>query len=399
MHKRQHFLLAPDCIYLDGNSLGPSSIPAQAALERVTKEEWQQDLIQSWNKHDWFTLPETVGHKIATIIGAAPDTVTVADSTSVNVFKLLSTALSLRADREIILTDNRNFPTDIYVAQGLVEQHRQSHKVVIVDRDQLPAAIEQYKAQLAVAMITQVDYTSGHCFDMAILTQQIQATGALALWDLAHSAGAVPLHLSDWGIDFAVGCGYKFLNGGPGAPAFVYVAPEHQSAKPMLQGWMGHDKPFAFTTDYQPAADIRRFRVGTPSILALSALDGALTLFDDVDMSKLKATADQLIELAMKLITENCPGIKILTPTTPSERGSQLSIQPEDDDVSAYAIVQALIAENIIGDFRQPNVARFGITPLYIGESDIRQFVDALSCILGERSWDQPHFHQQHAVT
>ena len=391
--KRSAFSLPEGVIYLDGNSLGvlPAHVPDR--MQQVVREEWGNSLIRGWNEHDWIDLPQRVGDRIARLIGAAPGTVVAADSTSINVFKVLAAALALRPARQVILSDSGNFPTDLYVASGLKDLLDRGHELRIVAPEDVEGAIGE---DLAVLMLTEVDYKTGRRHDMKALTAKAHAAGALAIWDLAHSAGALPVDLAGAQADFAVGCGYKYLNGGPGAPAFLYVAPEHQdNVRPPLTGWMGHAAPFAFDLDYRPETGIGRMRVGTPPVLSLSALDAALDVFDDVDMTVLRRKSVSLCELFLSQVEARCPDLVLASPRDPDRRGSQVSFRFAD----GYALMQALIAHGVIGDFRAPETVRFGFTPLYLSHADVMRAVDILERILTERLWDRDAFKTKQKVT
>ena len=389
---REQFELPDGVIYLDGNSLGPLSRRARARVADTVEVQWGQGLIRSWNTHDWIDLPARVGARLAPLVGAAPGTVTVADSTSVNLFKVLGEALRKRPGRKVIVTEAGNFPTDLYIANGLAELLGQGHEVRQVATAGLPEAIDE---TVAATLLTEVNYRTGARLDMRALTAKAHAAGALAVWDLAHSAGAFPVDLGGTGADFAVGCGYKYLNGGPGAPAFVYVAPEHlPGLRQPLAGWMGHARPFDFAPDYRPSPSIEVMRVGTPPILALAALDGALDAFDGIDLARVKAKADRLFDVFTAEVAARCPELELLTPTDPAARGTQVSLRFSD----AYPVMQALIARGVIGDFRQPDILRFGLTPLYLSHRDVLEAARILGDIMATRSWDRPAYRQRARV-
>jgi len=381
---RDRFSLPEGVIYLDGNSLGALPRGVKARMDDVVSNQWGEGLIRSWNTHDWIDLPGRVGDRIARLVGAAPGTVTVADSTSVNLFKVLSAAVHLRSERRVILSEKGNFPTDAYIAAGLAELLGQGHELRLVEADELPEALD---ADVTVLMLTEVNYRTGARLDMASLTAAAHAAGALTVWDLCHSAGAIPVDLTAAGADFAVGCGYKYLNGGPGAPAFVYAAPRHHAdLRQPLTGWLGHAVPFTFAEDYQPADGIARMRVGTPPILSMQALDAALDAFDGVDLGAVKAKADRLFDLFVGEVADL--GLTLATPTDPARRGTQVSLRHPE----AYAVVQALIARGVIGDFREPDIMRFGLTPLYLRYQDVWYAAQILCEIIAANAWDQPEF-------
>ena len=392
---RERFLLPEGIIYLDGNSLGalPKAVPAR--LGAVVAREWGEGLIRSWNAAQWIELPQRVGDKIAPLIGARAGEVVAADSTSVNLFKLLCAGLEIASSRRVILSERANFPTDLYVAAGVRDLLRQGHELRLVEREGLLAALDE---SIALLMLTQVDFRSGYRHDMAGLTAAAHRNGALTLWDLSHSAGAMPVELESSGVDLAVGCGYKYLNGGPGAPAYLYVRRTLQDRiRPPLSGWMGHREPFAFTTGYAPAKGIARNLCGTPPVLAMASLDAALDLWSEVDMSVLRAKSVALSELLIATVEERCAGLglALASPREAEHRGSQVSFQHEQ----GYAVMQALIAAGVIGDFRAPDLIRFGLTPLYLRYVDIYDAALALAEILRERHWNRPEYLRRAAVT
>ncbi len=392
---RDEFSVPDGLVYLDGNSLGvlPKRVPSR--LERAIRQEWGTDLIRSWNKNDWIGLPARVGAQIARLIGANADEVIAADSTSVNLFKILLAALKLRPDRRVIVSDIDNFPTDLYMAQGVNALLDDRLELRFVKRDQLMTAMD---SSVAVVMLTQVDYRTGELLDMKGITDAAHANGALMIWDLAHSAGAFPVHLNACDVDFAVGCGYKYLNGGPGAPAFLFVAHEHQTqAVPVLSGWMGHKNPFEFTPWYAPAEGVGRLTAGTPSVLGLTALEAALEVFDGIDMNLVRQKSLGLtgafIALMEPLRQEF--GFELVTPKDGALRGSQVSYAHDQ----GYAIMQALIADGVIGDFRAPNIVRFGFTPLYTRYADVQEAVDRLARVMREKRWNLEQYRERAAVT
>lgn len=390
--RRQRFSIPDGLVYLDGNSLGvlPAHVPARVA-DAVTRG-WGQQLIRGWNTEGWIDLPRRIGDRIAPLIGAAAGSVLCADSTSINLAKLLQAALAMVPERQVVLSDTGNFPTDLYVAQG---QLAQGGRLVTVAPEDVRAAMTP---EVGVLMLTQVDYRTGRLHDMHDLTARARELGIVTIWDLAHSAGALPVDLSGAGADFAVGCGYKYLNGGPGAPAFLYVRPDLQDrVGSRLTGWMGHAAPFAFDPDYRPAEGIDRFRVGTPAILSMVALDAALDVFDGVDMQAVRDRSISLGELLIACIDRFAGrfGLELASPRDAARRGSQVSWHcPE-----GYAVMQALIARGVIGDFREPDLVRFGFAPLYLSHSEVVEAAAILQEILTERTWDQPRFHARAKVT
>ncbi|MEM7212858.1 MAG: kynureninase [Pseudomonadota bacterium] len=392
--KKSAFDLPKDVVYLDGNSLGPQPTAARDRVAQTVEAEWGQMLIRGWNAAGWIDLPAKIGDRIARLIGAAPGTVMSCDSTSVNLFKVLTAALSL-TDRKTVLSDTGNFPTDLYVAQGALTALDAGHTLETVAPGDVAAAIN---TRTAVVMLTQVDYRTGRLHDMAAITQAAHAAGALVIWDLAHSGGALPVDLGACNADFAIGCGYKYLNGGPGAPAFLYVRPDHaERIAPALSGWMGHAAPFEFDLEFAPAAGVDRMRVGTPPILSMVGLDAALDLWDDVEMSAIRARSIALGDLFIAEVEANCAGhgLRLATPREGAKRGSQVSFHCEQ----GYAVMQALIAEGVIGDFRAPDLIRFGFAPLYNTDEEVREAASRLAAILEERRWDRPEFLTRAKVT
>ena len=379
-------------IYLDGNSLGALPAGAPQALATTAEEQWGADLIASWNNHGWIDWPTRIAAKLAPIVGAKPGELLIADSTSVTLFKLLAAAVQARPGRRTIVTQNRNFPTDFYVAQGLAAML--GLRLNGVEPDQIVGAIDE---DVAVVTLTHVDYRSASIHDMRAINGAAHAAGALAVWDLSHSAGAIELDLEGAGCELAVGCGYKYLNGGPGAPAFLYVT-EHlqEQLHSPLQGWMGHAEPFAFVDDYRPAAGILKFLTGTPSILALAALEAGLATFDGIAMRDVAAKSRSLSQLFIDQVEGRCgDDIRLASPRDPKQRGSHVVFaHPE-----AYAIIQALIARGVIGDFRAPDLMRFGFAPLYNSHAEVVRAAEILAGILGSREWDQPRFKARARVT
>ncbi|EPC02125.1 hypothetical protein L861_05040 [Litchfieldella anticariensis FP35 = DSM 16096] len=394
-HYRDQFELEEGLIYLDGNSLGALPKAAKTRVAELVEREWGQGLIRSWNTHDWISLPERVGDKIAPIIGAAPGEVVVADSTSVNLFKLAAAAVRMRPGRHKIVSEPGNFPTDLYILQGLEAFLPGEIRLETAPRERLETLIDE---DTALVVLTHVHYKSGELFDMAAITAKAHEVGALMLWDLSHSAGAVPVDLNGVDADFAVGCGYKYLNGGPGAPGYLFVAKRHQAAfRQPLSGWFGHAEPFAMRDDYQPAPTIKRGLCGTTGVLATGVLEVGVELMASADMALIRAKSQRLGELFISLVERHCAGqgFALASPRDADRRGSQVSLTHEQ----GFAIIQALIARHIIGDFRAPNILRFGFTPLYTRYVDIWDTVQALANIMATREWDQPEFKTITAVT
>ncbi|WP_158043527.1 kynureninase [Skermanella pratensis] len=392
---RDRFALPDGVIYLDGNSLGALPRATAARVASVVEAEWGRDLIGSWTAHHWIDLPRRVGDKIARLVGAAPGEVRVADSTSVNLFKLMAAALRLRPGRRVILSEPGNFPTDLYVAEGLIDLLGQGHELRLAGPDELADAIDD---DVALVSLTHVNYRSGRIHDMAAVTRRARSAGALTLWDLAHSAGAVPVYLNGCHADFAVGCGYKYLNGGPGAPAFLFAAGRHHDRlAPPLSGWMGHAAPFAFDTRYRPAIGLDRMLVGTPPVIGLAALEVGVDLMLEADMGALRAKSMALGTLFADLVSARCGahGFRPASPADPERRGSQVCFAHEQ----GYAIVRALIRRGVIGDFRAPDILRFGFAPLYVGYADVWRAVEHLRAVMESGEWDRPEFHRRAAVT
>jgi kynureninase len=393
---RDQFELPADVIYLDGNSLGALPKSVKQRVAKTINEEWSEQLIRSWNTADWIHLPQRVGNKIARLIGAVEGSVIAADSTSVNLFKVLSAALGLNAGRHKIVSERDNFPTDLYIAEGVAKQLGQGHRLILADKPNDIADL--LDSDVAVLMLTHVNYRTGYRHDMAAITKAAQDKGILVIWDLAHSAGAMPVDLTGANADFAVGCGYKYLNGGPGAPAFLYVNPHHQGTfRQPLSGWFGHRAPFNFEAAYTPSDGIEQYLCGTPSVLGMVALDEALSLWDNVDMEMLRAKSIALCNYFIEGIDEFAAGygLTLVTPREAEQRGSQVSYSCEN----GYAVMQALIDRGVIGDFRAPDIIRFGFTPLYLSFADVEKAVVILKDIVTERRWDEDKYRVVGAVT
>jgi len=390
---RTMFHLPEGMIYLDGNSLGPLPRAASARMTRAMQDEWGEMLITGWNRAGWMAQPRALGDRIGRLLGAEPGTVVLGDTLSIKVYQALAAALALRPDRRVILSDSGNFPSDLYMAEGLIRALDRGHELRVVAPEEVAEAITD---EVAVTLLTEVDYRTGRLHDMKDLTARAHAAGALTIWDLAHSAGALPVDVAGAGADFAVGCTYKYLNGGPGAPAFIHVAPRHADAAfPALSGWLGHDAPFAFEPAYRPGAGIERMRVGTPPVLAMAALDAALDIWDGVDMADLRARSIALSEMFIAGVEAACPMLTLASPRDPDARGSQVSFRFEH----GYAAIQALIARGVIGDFRAPDIMRFGFTPLYTGERDVQTAIRILVQVMQQHLWDDPACRRRNAVT
>ncbi len=391
---RSRFRLPKGLIYLDGNSLGALPAATVGRLAAAVEQEWGSDLITSWNVHDWIGASRRVGDKIARLIGASAGEVVVADSTSVNLFKLLAAALEHQGGRRTILSERGNFPTDLYIGEGVARLLPQS-RLRTVAADEIIAAIDE---DTAVVMLTQVHYKSGRRLDMAAITAAAHAKGALALWDLSHSVGAVPVNLDGCEADLAVGCGYKYLNGGPGAPAFLYVAHRLQGVlRSPLTGWMGHARPFDFSDDYAPSAGIDQFTCGTPSILGLTALEQGVDLMLEAEPNAIAAKAAGLSELFIEEVEAHCTGygLTLASPRAGAARGSHVSFA----HAQAYPICKALIERGVIGDFRAPDLIRFGFTPLYTRFADVWAASRILADVLATRAWDRDAYRDRARVT
>ena len=391
--KKDLFHLPEGMIYLDGNSLGPLPQAAPAAMTRVARDEWGEMLITGWNKAGWMAQPSALGDRIGRLIGAAPGYTVLGDTLSIKVYQALAAAIDLVPDRKVILTDSGNFPTDVYMAEGLIKSLGRGHELRIVAPEDVADAIT---ADVAVVMLTQVDYRSGRLHDMDAITAKAHDVGAVTIWDLAHSAGAFPVDVTGCNTDFAVGCTYKYLNGGPGAPAFIYVAPQHiKTCQPALSGWLGHAAPFAFDLDYRPGTGIERMRVGTPPVIQMAALDAALDIWDKVDMQALRAASIALSEQFIKGVTAACPMLTLASPRDATARGSQVSFRFDH----GYAAMQACIARGLIGDFRAPDIMRFGFTPLFIDAGDVARAVGIVADVMQNRLWDDLAYQTRAAVT
>lgn len=385
------FRLPEGVIYLDGNSLGPLPAATPQRLAEVVERQWGERLIRSWNEAGWIDWPVSVGEKIAPLIGAASGQVIVCDSTSVNLYKLIASALAMRPGRTVVLSEPGNFPTDLYMIAGLEAQGLATRRLAAPG--DLAAALDD---DVALLLLTHAHYKSGRLHDMAALTRAAHDAGALVLWDLSHSAGAVEVALDACAADFAVGCGYKYLNGGPGAPAFAYVAARHQDALAQpLTGWMGHAAPFAFADDYAPAPGMNRLLAGTPPILGLAALEVGVELIGRIGMAPLAEKSRALSEFFRAAIGALAPQLELVSPADPHQRGSQLSFRHPH----AYALSQALIAQGVIGDFRDPDILRLGFAPAYLRFADVARAAELLAELLASGAWDRPEFHARNAVT
>ena len=394
------FSLPPGVIYLDGNSLGAMPKTAHARSTQVIAQEWGVGLIRSWNAANWFDLPSRLGNKLGRLIGAGDDEVVVTDTTSLNIFKSLAAALRIQQrahpERRVIVSERDSFPTDLYMIQGMIDLLQQGYALRLIDS---PARLEQAVGEdVAVLLLSHVNYRTGHMHDMAAVTSAAHRHGVLAIWDLAHSVGAVPVDLAGAQADFAVGCTYKYLNGGPGAPAFIWVAPRHRDQfwQP-LSGWWGHSRPFDMAADYRPAGGIRRYLCGTQPVVSMALVECGLDIALEADMAQVREKSLALTDLLIALVQARCQGhpLTLITPRDHGVRGSHVSFSHPQ----GFAVMQALIARGVIGDYREPNLLRFGITPLYLGFADVWDAVEILKDILDTGNWDQPAFHQRTPVT
>ena len=385
------FHIPDGLIYLDGNSLGPIPKAVPAATQKMLTDEWGELLISGWNKAGWMNQPTKLGDQIAPIIGVVAGSVAVGDTLSVKVFQALAAALQLNPDRRKILSDNGNFPTDLYMAEGLIRTIGKDHKLITVDPTDVINSIDD---DTAVVMLTQVDYRTGRLHDTKTITAAAHAAGAIMIWDLAHTAGAMPIDLA--GAEFAVGCTYKYLNAGPGAPAFIYVRPDLiETIQPALSGWLGHDAPFEFEQSYRPGHAIERMRVGTPPVIQMASLQVALDIWKDLDLNDLRAASIKLSERFIAGIEATCPDLTLASPRDPNARGSQVSFAFDQ----GYAAMQAVIDHGVIGDFRAPNIMRFGFTPLYLDESDIDAAVGIIASVMTQKLYTDAKYQTRSRVT
>ena len=390
---KSQFYIPEGIIYLDGNSLGPLTKKAQDRIQHTLNNEWGEMLITGWNKAGWMDQPNKVGDRIARLIGAASKTVTVGDTLSIKVFQALASAINFQKNRKVLLTDASNFPSDIYAAQGLINMLKADHKLKIVNTDNL---IENINENVAAIFFTEVDYRTGRRYDAKKIIKTAKQNGALVILDLAHSAGAIDTNLTELDVDFAVGCTYKYLNGGPGSPAFIYVNPNLiNSLEPCLSGWLGHENPFDFSLQYNPASGIDRMRVGTPPVIALAALEASLDIWETVNIRDVRETSIQLTDQFIKGVEQKCPMLQLITPRKPENRGSQVSFSFKH----GYAVMQACIERGVIGDFRAPDVMRFGFTPLFVDSQDVERATEILAEIMSKDLWNDPKFQKRNKVT
>ena len=391
--RRDLFDLPEGITYLDGNSLGPLPKSAVDRARTTMAEEWGPMLITGWNKARWMDLPARLGDRIGRLIGAPAGSTVVGDTLSIKVYQAVASAVEMRPGRKIVLSDNGNFPSDLYMADGLLQSLKQGHELRVVDPE---AVADHINEDVAAVMLTHVDYRTGWVHDMKAITEKTHAAGAIMIWDLAHSAGALPVDLTGCNADIAVGCTYKYLNGGPGAPGFIHVRPDLiDQVRPALSGWLGHQAPFAFDLDYRPGEGISRMRVGTPPVIQMAVLDAALDAFDGIDMADIRARSIELSEQFIAEVEAGCKDVELASPRDPQARGSQVSFRFHE----GYAAMQALIARGIIGDFRAPDIMRFGFCPLYNTAEDVSHAAAALCEIIATGEWDRAEFKQRKAVT
>ncbi|MEP1535906.1 MAG: kynureninase [Paracoccaceae bacterium] len=391
--RKDFFDLPNGVLYLDGNSLGPLPKSAPARVARVLQDEWGGQLIRAWNSAGWMDMPRRVGDRLAALVGAPAGSVATGDTLSIKVYQALAAALKMRPDRRVILSDAGNFPSDLYMAQGLIRTIDKDYELrTPAPQDVMDAITED----VAVVMLTQVDYRSGRLHDMNAITARAHEMGAVMIWDLAHTAGALPIDLTASNAEFAVGCTYKYLNGGPGAPAFIYARPDIVDAiDPALSGWLGHDAPFAMEPTYRPAMSTERLRVGTPSIVQLAILDEALNIWDEVDMHELRAASITLSDRFITEVEARCPQLVLASPRDGALRGSQVSFGFEH----GYAAIQALVDKGVVGDFRAPNIMRFGFTPLYLDEEDVVAAAKVVEQVISNELWRDPKYQTKSKVT
>ena len=394
--RREEFHLPQGLIYLDGNSLGPMPKKALEHLEQAIRNEWAEELISSWNNAGWWELPQTLGEMIAPVVGAASGQLIVSDSTSLNLYKTVHAALGLRPERTVIISEADSFPTDLYILEGVTStQQNIQRRLVGVDGDSLEELLDE---NVAVVTLSHVNFRTGELLPIEQLVKKTHDAGALFILDTCHSAGVLPVELDKWGVDFAVGCTYKYLNGGPGSPAFVYVAKRHQQAAVNpLSGWWGHARPFAFEKDFQAAEGIIRFQTGTQPVLSLRGLQAGLEIAQAVDQKLVRQKSQRLTQLFLELVASRCGeyGVTLQSPTDPEKRGSQVALHC----LNGFAVIQALIARKIIADFRAPGIMRFGFAPLYLRYTDVWDAAEALTDVLKTEEWREERFQQKHEVT
>jgi kynureninase len=392
---RDRFFIPEGIIYLDGNSLGPMPRAAAGILNRTIEQEWGRDLIRSWNSAGWFEMPVRLGDRVGALIGAAPGQTLVCDTTSINLYKAIHAAIDLRPDRDVLIAEDASFPTDLYIIEGAMKSAGRTMQRRLIGRDS-PSIDALIDRKVAVAVLSHVDYRTGSLLDVAAITRRLHDAGALVIWDLCHSAGVVEIGFDRHAIDFAVGCTYKYLNGGPGSPAFIAVAATLQAAAQQpLSGWWGHAAPFAFDRDFRPHQGIKRFLCGTQPIISLRGVEVALDAMVGADVSALRQKSLALTELFMARVADLLPDLEIVTPRQPSLRGSQVAIAFD----KGYPVIQAMIERGAIGDFRAPNIMRFGLAPLYVRFQDVWDAAEILADCITEEVWRDPRFSRVLDVT
>ena len=391
--RKELFHLPEGVIYLDGNSLGPLPKSVTPRVSQMIEDEWGGELIRAWNTAQWMDQPRRVGNLIARLVGAPENSITMGDTLSIKVYQALASALQMRPDRRVVLSDNGNFPSDLYMAQGLLDSLGQDYELRVVDPETVTDHIND---SIAAVMLTEVDYRSGRLHNMKAITELTHKAGAVMIWDLAHSAGAIPVDLAGSNCEFAVGCTYKYLNGGPGAPAFIYIRPDvADQVRPALSGWLGHDAPFAFELNYRPGQGVERMRVGTPAVIQMTALEEAMKVWDGLTMDDIRAASITLSEHFIAEVEARCPQLTLASPRNPQARGSQVSFAFEQ----GYAAMQAIIDRGIIGDFRAPNIMRFGFTPLYLDLGDVAAAVDVMEQVFSEKFYEDAKYQVKSRVT
>jgi len=391
--RKDAFIFPEGVIYLDGNSLGPMPKAVAARVQSMLTDEWGEMLIRGWNAAGWMDQPARVGNQVARIVGAPEGSVVMGDTLSLKVFQALAAAIKMVPERRVILSDTGNFPSDLYMAEGLVGLLEQGYELRTVAPEDVAGAVDE---SVAVLMLTQVDYRTGRMHDMKAMTELAHAKGAVMLWDLAHSAGALEVDLAGSNCEFAIGCTYKYLNGGPGAPAFIYVRPDlAETIEPALSGWLGHRQPFAFDLNYKAGSGIDRMRVGTPPVIQLTALEVAMDLWADVDMAELRAASIALQEQFIEEVERDVPALTLASPRDSAVRGSQVSFRFHE----GYAAMQAVIDRGVIGDFRAPDIMRFGFTPMYLDSADITAAVKIIADVMNNDLWDQDKYKVRSKVT
>ena len=377
------FDLPTNTIYLDGNSLGPPTKKMSRKVDKFIKQKWAKLLIRGWNKDNWIHKPNSIGNKLAKLIGAEENSVIVGDTLSIKTYQALFAAIQLQPNRKIILTDSGNFPSDLYVAEGLLASIQPNYKLRAVEPSAILSALSD---EIAVLFLTEVDYRTGRKHDMRKITNKAKKFGIITIWDLAHSAGVIPIHLEKFNVDFAVGCTYKYLNGGPGSPGFLYIAQEHQNKiENPIKGWLGHSSPFSFESQYQGAPGINKMQIGTPSIISFKALETSLKIFDKIDINDIRKKSIELTELFIERINKSCPELELVSPREAESRGAHLAYHFDE----GYAVIQCLIKNGVIGDFREPNLMRFGFNPLFIGKNEVLKASEILTDIVRQKKWNR----------